>query len=229
MQNYLCPSCGFVEDTQIIEAQETYPVGGEPITVSVKVRACAVCGEWIGDDELDDVAQDLAFQVYRERYDLISPRELVALREEFGLSQRSFAALLGWGESTIHRYELGSLPDDGHNRFLRFLQEPGEMKRYVLKYLHTLPAKVQSTVRAAIEKRESDHLVREAVQKMRQKDWTGALDTKWDPTVSLEGDMKEQVNALLLQNSMNTMQKADKSNREVEAANSGTGTYALAA
>lgn len=35
------------------------------------------------------------------------PEEIKKIREQYGLSQRSFAKLLNWGDKTICRYENG--------------------------------------------------------------------------------------------------------------------------
>jgi DNA-binding transcriptional regulator YiaG len=62
---------------------------------------------------------------------LISTVEIRRLREGYGLSQRAFARLLGWGEATLNRYENGSPPDAAHNDLLVALQDESTMVQFI--------------------------------------------------------------------------------------------------
>ena len=42
----------------------------------------------------------------------LQPEEIEKIRKQYGLSQKNFARLLGWGDITIHRYESGAIQDD---------------------------------------------------------------------------------------------------------------------
>lgn len=130
VNRFVCETCGPVSDTRVVRREESYPVNGEETSVSARVRVCRQCGQDMFDRNLDSKNLQVAFDLYRQRHNIISPTELRAMRERYGLSQRSLGALLGWGEITIHRYEQGSLPDDAHNQVLRFIEDPFNM-RYV--------------------------------------------------------------------------------------------------
>lgn len=45
--------------------------------------------------------------------------EIKEIRDSFGLSQKDFAILLGFGEKTITRYENGSIQDESHDIAIR--------------------------------------------------------------------------------------------------------------
>jgi transcriptional regulator with XRE-family HTH domain len=79
------------------------------------------------------------------------PSELKAMREHYGLSQRSLAALLGWGEVTVHRYENGSLPDEAHNQLLHLLKYPENMLRIAQMNGERLPASARRKLFARLE------------------------------------------------------------------------------
>ena len=53
------------------------------------------------------------------------------MREQYGLSQRSFAKLLDWGDKTIRRYEAGAVQSRAHNSLLLFLQDPQNMSDFL--------------------------------------------------------------------------------------------------
>ena len=66
-----------------------------------------------------------------KKHKLLLPDEIKNIRETYGLSQRSFAKLLNWGEKTIQRYERGSIQDKAHNSLLLFLKNPENMKIFI--------------------------------------------------------------------------------------------------
>lgn len=46
--------------------------------------------------ELDSATLVSAYNEYRRRHKLLLPEEIKKIREQYGLSQRSFAKLLNW-------------------------------------------------------------------------------------------------------------------------------------
>ncbi len=130
MRKY-CEECGREVETKVITRQEIYVVCGESIDVEAQIRVCEVCGEEFFDEELDSTTLLKAYNIYRQMHKLLLPEEIRQIREQYNLSQRSFAKLLNWGDKTIHRYENGSIQDKAHNSLLCFLREPQNMKSYL--------------------------------------------------------------------------------------------------
>jgi putative zinc finger/helix-turn-helix YgiT family protein len=109
-------------DTKIINVHEKYVIRGEEIYIDADRLVDATSNEPVFNEELDDRAVQLAFQQYRDAHDLVSADEVVELRHRFGLSQRDFAAMLGWSPTTVATYETGALPSKAKNNLLRALQ-----------------------------------------------------------------------------------------------------------
>ena len=126
-----CDSCNKKTETRIISRQETYEVYGEQITVEAQVLICSECGEELFCEELDSATLNKAYNEYRRRHKLLMPDEIKKIREQYGLSQRSFSKLLNWGDKTIFRYENGSIQDKAHNSLLLFLKDPENMRSYI--------------------------------------------------------------------------------------------------
>lgn len=126
-----CEECGREVETKIITKKESYKVCGEPIEVTAQILVCADCGEEFFCEALDDATLTNAYNEYRRRHKLLFPEEIRKIREKYGLSQRSFAKLLNWGDKTICRYENGSIQDKAHNSLLLFLRKPENMKIYM--------------------------------------------------------------------------------------------------
>lgn len=64
-----------------------------------------------------------ARNAYRKAHNLLTSDEIVAVRENYGLTQVEAARLLGWGEATIARYESKAIQDEAYDTMLRILKE----------------------------------------------------------------------------------------------------------
>ena len=148
--NY-CPKCHKKVETKIEKLKETYRINGEDIEVLADVLVCCECGEKLFDEELDDDTLLKAYNEYRIRHKLLFPEDIKDIREQYGLSQRSFGKLLNWGDKTIHRYENGSLQDKAHNSLLTLLKDPNNMKTYLNENEITLSEKKKDSLLKKIE------------------------------------------------------------------------------
>lgn len=130
MRGY-CEHCEAPREGRIVCRQEAYPVCGEKVEVRAQVLICPVCGSEIFCEELDEQTLLEAYGIYRRRHHLLFPEQMRAIRQQYGLSQRSFARLLGWSDRTIRRYENGAIQDPAHNALLGLLQDPAQMRRFL--------------------------------------------------------------------------------------------------
>lgn len=153
MRKY-CEECQREVDTKVITKKEVYDVCGEDIELTSKILTCADCGEELFCEELDNATLIRAYNEYRRRHKLLYPEEIKRIRQQYGLSQRSFAKLLNWGDKTICRYENGSLQDKAHNSLLLFLKNPENMKTYLLENEISLDQKQQQRLLETIKKLE---------------------------------------------------------------------------
>ena len=155
MKKY-CEECGKEVSTKVITKQENYDVCGEQIEVEAQVLICAECGEEFYCEELDNATLIKAYNEYRRRHKLLFPEEIRKIREQYKLSQRSFAKLLNWGDKTICRYENGSIQDKAHNSLLLFLRNPENMKAYLADNEIMLDDRQKMKLLGAIDKLEQN-------------------------------------------------------------------------
>lgn len=155
MMDY-CEVCGREVETKIITRKEILNVCGEDIEVDAQVMVCAECGEELFNEGLDSATLINACNEYRRRHKLLLPEEIRRIREQYGLSQRSFAKLLNWGDKTIRRYENGAVQDRAHNSLLLFLREPENMRTYLTENEVALDEKQISRLLETVEKLEQD-------------------------------------------------------------------------
>lgn len=156
-----CDACGKEVEAKIISRQEVYSVCGEDTAVDAQVLVCAVCGEELFCEELDAATLVQAYNIYRRKHKLLLPEEIKGIREQYGLSQRSFAKLLNWGDKTIFRYENGSVQDKAHNSLLFFLRDPENMKKYLTENEIALDERQKSKLLNTVEKLQCDRGYRE--------------------------------------------------------------------
>lgn len=115
-------------NSKIIKRKATYCIKGEPIEILEKVRTNLKNNEDIFDEELENKNLENIYNQYRKKHSLLTPNRIKETREKYGVSQRAFSRILGWGEVTIHRYETGALQDRSHNDALVLLESPNNMK-----------------------------------------------------------------------------------------------------
>ena len=156
-----CDACGKEVEAKIVSRQETFNVCGEKITVEAQILVCAECGEELFCEELDSATLVNAYNEYRRKHKLLLPDEIKEIREQYGLSQRSFAKLLNWGDKTICRYENGSVQDKAHNSLLLFLREPKNMRTYLTENEIALDERQKAKLLDIVEKLEQDTKYRE--------------------------------------------------------------------
>ncbi len=155
MMDY-CEVCEREVETKIITRNQVFNVCGEDIEIAAQVMICAECGEELFNEELDSATLIDAYNEYRRRHKLLLPEEIRKIREQYGLSQRSFAKLLNWGDKTIRRYENGAVQDRAHNSLLLFLREPENMRTYLTENEVALDEKQIARLLETVEKLEQD-------------------------------------------------------------------------
>lgn len=96
-----CQKCDNCYEKKIINKKEIYKVLGDDIEIETQVLICSNCGNELYDEELDSQTLLKAYNEYRKKHKLLLSDEIKNIRETYGLSQRSFAKLLNWGEKTI--------------------------------------------------------------------------------------------------------------------------------
>ena len=164
MAQIFCPECVKMVDFDVIERPEVFAVRGDEVTVDARIPACRECGELIGTAEYGDETYRAVYNLYRERHGLLMPEQIREIRASYGLGQKAFARLLGWGDVTLSRYENGSLQSDSHDAALRLAQDPENVRRLLERHASRLStdqrAEVQSRL-SAMRRRSGSMVTRE--------------------------------------------------------------------
>ncbi|MFH1134599.1 MAG: type II TA system antitoxin MqsA family protein [Pseudomonadota bacterium] len=131
MTTGFCPVCEKRTDVKLISKNDFIEVRGEKFEINSKYYKCDSCGESFWGPELGDDPLSLAYDAYRRKNNMLQPEEIKQLRLKYGLTQKEFSRLLGWGDVTIVRYENGSLQDKAHDSMLQLIVDPGNMLKLI--------------------------------------------------------------------------------------------------
>lgn len=165
----LCPVCEREAPIRKIARRETLVVRNEPIEIEAEVRRCDACGDVFAGVEEEERNFEKVYRAFRKKHGLLQPEEIRRIREQYGLGQRAFSRLLGWGEITIHRYEAGALQDEAHNNELLLLKDPSAFEVLFERNKHKLSPGVSRRV---------EQRLRELLGERKQtqlKRWLGSL------------------------------------------------------
>lgn len=146
-----CQECAKEITSKVISRKENYTVKDEVVGITASVALCPYCGKDVFCETLDEKNLALAYAAYRKEHRLLSSEEIKAIREKYGLSQRSLGALLGWGEITVHRYETGAIQDRAHNNMIVLIRQPENMREQLVANSDVLPAYVKKNLERRLE------------------------------------------------------------------------------
>ena len=118
-EDKLCLSCMEEHEVDIVEVMEHVGFKGVEIDFNATYEHCSKSDEYFANEDMIR-ANDLAVKdTYREKIGLLTSKEIVSLREKYGVSQKDFAEILDWGMATITRYENHQVQDRAHDDILR--------------------------------------------------------------------------------------------------------------
>lgn len=116
-----CPYCKADHQVKKVIREATYKFRNEPFTINEEVLVCQNCYHDVPDDELDNTTLKLLSELYVQKHEMTA-EDIRNIRNLFGMSQTTFAKVLGWGRATVARYELGTIPSGTHLSILKMLK-----------------------------------------------------------------------------------------------------------
>ena len=121
-----CPLCDKTHEVEERRRRATITIKGERVEYEERFYFCANSDEEENEFESASMTNENllnARNAYREKEGLLTSYEIVAIRENYGLSQVDLAKLLGWGEATISRYESKAIQDEAYDTMLRLIKD----------------------------------------------------------------------------------------------------------
>lgn len=121
-----CPVCGKTHEVEERKRFTTITLKGEKVIYEERFYFCANADEDENEFESGVMTNENllnARNAYRVMHGLLTSEEIVAIRDNYGLSQVDLARLLGWGEATISRYESKAIQDEAYDVMLRLVRD----------------------------------------------------------------------------------------------------------
>ncbi|HEY2931063.1 MAG TPA: type II TA system antitoxin MqsA family protein [Acidobacteriota bacterium] len=124
-----CPNCDSnLIETQTVEHQFKYGVGSDAaeLVADLPVRICKRCNLKF----LDEAAEVLKHEAICRHLGVLTPAEIMEVRQEYQLSRAEFCEITKIGEATLGRWERGALIQNAANdQFLCLLKFPENLER----------------------------------------------------------------------------------------------------
>lgn len=164
LKKELCPECDEFTMPEIKEKEEKIKIRKEEFIIKVKRAVCKNCGAEFGILEPGFDEKEIAYNLYRKKHNYLFPEDIKKIREKYGLGQKSFSRLLGFGEITIHLYEKGALPDDTHMEMLKLADNPENIK----EIYESNKEAISDSERKVFEKNLQNLLIEKKKNKLRE-------------------------------------------------------------
>ncbi len=117
----LCLSCMEVHYVKEVAVMEKSSFKNETVEFKAIYEYCSNTEEYTETEEMIKI-NDLSMKdAYRKKMNLLTSSEILGIREKYGVSQKDFSDILGWGKATITRYENHQVQDMAHDDILRKL------------------------------------------------------------------------------------------------------------
>lgn len=124
-----CEMCGATGlKTELVRNPFIYGTGSDAVELSadIPVHTCTPCAVSFTGDE----AATIEHEAVCRHLGVLTPAEIRALRNRYGLSRAAFSRVTGFGEATLARWEGREvIQNSSSDRYLRLLQDPATFRR----------------------------------------------------------------------------------------------------
>jgi|LGOV01.1.fsa_nt_gb putative zinc finger/helix-turn-helix YgiT family protein len=134
-----CFSCMEEHEVQFVKIEEKSVFKSEEVIFEAEYEYCKNTDEFLENEE-QIKRNDLSLKdAYREKVGLLTSVKIKAIREKYGISQKQFSEVLGWGAATIIRYENHQVQDRAHDDILKKIESDPE---WFLEMLHRVKEEI---------------------------------------------------------------------------------------
>ncbi|MBR3771270.1 MAG: type II toxin-antitoxin system MqsA family antitoxin [Clostridium sp.] len=164
-----CPICDKVHEVEERRRQAMITMKGEEVTYEEQFYYCAYAEEEEAEFESAKMSNENllnARNAYRRKQGLLTSEDIVAIREDYELSQVDLARLLGWGEATISRYESKAIQEEAYDVILRLIRDNPLMaleflKKNEMKFSEVKVKELRARMIEKIEESGKEYLARQ--------------------------------------------------------------------
>lgn len=118
-----CEFCDDEVEFEVKKEKKTFTVKGDTFEVEIGVAYCKTCGTRVFPFSLAKENDLVVYDEYRRRHNLLTSKEIKAIRRKRNLSQVELAKLIECGEKNIARYENGTIQDKVYDKLMRLIDD----------------------------------------------------------------------------------------------------------
>lgn len=149
VKSIFCFQCDKYVMADVREEILPVKVRGIQVNAAQAYAICPHCGDRIADEEMSRTNLDAPVHEYKKAQDLLSSAEIGESYSKYGLTQGSFAKLLGLGGATLSRYEHGAIQTRQIDQSIRNASTPDGMLALLESNGHVIPQAQMNHARAA--------------------------------------------------------------------------------
>lgn len=133
MKKIFCDVCRAQTSFKRLEIPAETEIRGTALLVTHEYDECTVCGTSI--EPLENINKNILkeYSVYREKVGYLQPKDIISIREKYGLNVREFAAVLGLSYQTLAQIENGSLQNAYQNMLFEYVATPQNLYDLIVR------------------------------------------------------------------------------------------------
>lgn len=139
------------KEMKVVKEVRTMTFRKESFEVVFHAYRCDDTGEQFEDDQLAQLNYNQLVNQYRERHAIPFPERITQIREQYGVSSRKMAELLGFGVNNYRQYENGEIPNISNANLITLVEDPEEFKKLLDKN-QSIPERGKNKINFRIEK-----------------------------------------------------------------------------
>ncbi|MFX3625114.1 MAG: type II TA system antitoxin MqsA family protein [Ectobacillus sp.] len=169
--SYSCPFCDEEHEISVVKEKTKALINNTPVEYEEVYYYCP-----IEDDKFvpkDILNQNLlaAKDSYRTLNGLLTSQEIKDIRKLYGLSQKEFANMLGWGDITIQRYEKKSIQDETYDQKIRAVRDNpklalDELEKHKEKFEEARYEEVRKVIANLVKTKSVKYLNKEIIESL---------------------------------------------------------------
>lgn len=106
-------------EVEIVNENEKMTFKGIVVEYTATYEYCANTEIYSENEEMMRQNGIALRDAYREKMDLLTTKQMKAIRIKYKINQKDFAKILGWGEATLARYESHYIQERANDNLLR--------------------------------------------------------------------------------------------------------------
>lgn len=187
---YSCPICEKEHKVEVYKEPTKAIIKKQPIEYIETYYYCPVNEEEFYPSQVLDNNLLEARDSYRNENQLLTSSEIKDIRKYYGLNQKEFSNIFGWGDITIQRYETKLIQEETYNNMIKrakedplFLYE--ELKKHEDRFEDHRYREIEDLLKNEIKKKQISFLKREFLKAL-YLDYEEPSDLNGNKTLDLD-------------------------------------------